>query len=129
QADPLTDFERIRLCVRLVFRWGRTSAFLRFLFRRNVVLMVPLRIARKAFPGDENLIAQYSSDDPVRGCAIAQANSFTDFEWVRFYVRLVLRDIVTLNVVGVCSVDHFSVPAAPNSIHWAARRRNAHPHR
>ena len=93
----------------LIDRWS-AIALHRSPFRRNEILMVPLRIARNIVPSDENLIAEYPSNGPVRESPIAQAYRLTYFERVRFCVRPILRNSVTLNLGRVCSVYHFGVP-------------------
>ena len=85
-------------------------ALQRSYFHRNKILMVPLRIARNIVPCNKNLVAQYSTNGPVRGLPIAQAYGLAYFERVRFCVRLILRNSVTLNLGRVCSVYHFGVP-------------------
>jgi hypothetical protein len=54
QAYRLTYFERVRFCVRLVLWWGSATALHGSRFRRNEILMVPLRIARNAVPSNKN---------------------------------------------------------------------------
>src|SRR5215471_15103675 len=68
---------------------GHTVALRRFLFRRNEILMVPLRVPNVG-PGNEKLIDQYCFDDSVRKCPVAQAYALAYFVRVGLCSRSIL---------------------------------------
>src|SRR5258707_171503 len=110
QAHGIACFEGIRLCLRFILQRWSVVALQRSSFRRNKILMVPLGIARNIVPCNKNLVAQYATNGPVRGFPIAQAYGLAYFERVRFCVRLILRNSVTLDLGRVWSACHFSIP-------------------